>query len=99
MTDEFYELRMAENQGRIAQWEEHGVDAIKADLEHSNGIRIVGRHTRLAWKWVKFKEAQNRQAQEADKLSDTVSLTPEVFGMSIDLKKLFKWGKSKLKRK
>ena len=97
MTDEFEDLKKAENQGRISQWEKIGVAAIKADLERSNGLTYVGRHALLAWKWVKYKEMQ-RTEKQSEELSDAVSLTPEFFGFSVDLKKLFSWGRNKFIR-
>ncbi|MGO9263440.1 MAG: hypothetical protein ACLQBA_00905 [Candidatus Binataceae bacterium] len=50
----------------FAQWEEMGVDFIKADLM-DGGFRIVGgppASRRLAHAWVRMKEAEQKQASE-----------------------------------
>lgn len=82
MTDE---LDKPENQGRVARWEEIGVDAIRADLEHANGLRHVGRHADLAWRWVKSKEG------DESKDNGILMLEPNLYGLGFRLKPLLKW--------
>jgi hypothetical protein len=50
----------------FAQWEEHGVDFIKYDLQNG-GYRIVGgppSTRKLAREWVRMKEAEQKEAAE-----------------------------------
>lgn len=79
------DLEKAENKGRIAQWEEIGVDAIKADLEHAGGIRHVGRHTALAWQWVRSK-----QEKPPVKNEDVLLIRPNLYGIGFDLRALLR---------
>src|SRR5437016_12920992 len=44
---------------RYEQWEKLGIDQVKADLEHTGGIRVVGgpaEVTQMAWEWVHMKQ-------------------------------------------
>lgn len=62
MTEDFSELDEEQHKGRIANWEKYGADAIKSDLDNG-GTGIVGRHKTLAWKWLRRKQAQERERQ------------------------------------
>jgi hypothetical protein len=88
MTDD---LNKKENQGRISTWEKIGVDAIRADLEVANGKRIVGRHTKLAWEWVRSKNKPVTPNEEI------LMLEPNLYGLGFRLRPLTKkvkhfWG-------
>jgi hypothetical protein len=70
---------------RFAQWEEIGVEAIRADLE-SGGHQYVGGPPEvhvLAWEWVLMKDGQKVAAAK-----EVVSLRPTLYGVSIDLKEV-----------
>jgi hypothetical protein len=65
---------------RIANWERHGVDAIEADLNSTDGLRYVGGPPgtkEQARRWVRYKRAQQQEV---------LSLKPSVYGFSADLK-------------
>jgi len=71
-------------QARFARWEEIGVDAIKADLL-AGGHQLVGGPPsvrKLAWEWVRDKEAELRPKPEL------FQLKPNYHGIGIDLKEL-----------
>ncbi|MFN7992721.1 MAG: hypothetical protein U0Q18_03930 [Bryobacteraceae bacterium] len=47
--------------GRFEHWERFGLDQVKADLEHTGGLRAVGGGpgvAQMAWNWVRMKEGQ-----------------------------------------
>jgi hypothetical protein len=80
---------------RFEQWEEIGVDGIRADLENG-GWRVVGGTQAvqdLARKWVRLKEAE--QAAAAEKPAEIFTLKPGIWGMHADVKELgrrfFRW--------
>jgi hypothetical protein len=69
---------------RFARWEKIGVDRIKADLL-AGGHREVGGPPavrKLAWEWVRDKEAEQREQPEV------FQLKPNYHGVGIDLKEL-----------
>jgi predicted nucleotide-binding protein len=44
---------------RFEHWERLGLDQVKADLEHTGGLRVVGPQlAQMAWDWVRMKEAE-----------------------------------------
>lgn len=46
---------------RYEHWEKLGLDQVKADLEHTGGLRVVGGPadvTQMAWEWVYMKQRQ-----------------------------------------
>jgi len=48
---------------RIAEWNQHGVDAVEADLKATGGIRYVGGvpgTVQLAWRWVNSERTKQR---------------------------------------
>lgn len=48
--------------GRYEHWEKLGVDQVKADLEHTGGLRVVGggpEVTQMAWEWLRMKQGQS----------------------------------------
>jgi hypothetical protein len=71
---------------RVAAWEQHGVDAIEADLKNNDGMRYVGGPPEVrqqAWRWVRAVRA----AEAAPKLSDAVELKVPLAGFgSFNLK-------------
>lgn len=47
--------------GRFESWEKLGLDQVKADLEHTGGLRVVGggpEVTQLDWDWIRMKQGQ-----------------------------------------
>jgi hypothetical protein len=73
---------------RFARWEQLGLDQVKHDLPNG-GHRVVGGPPsvrRLAWEWVRMKEAELAKAQE--KSPEVVTLKPGLYGMSVDLKEV-----------
>lgn len=90
------ELDKIEHKGRIANWESIGVEAIKADLEHSGGTRYVGRHHQLAWKWLERKRLQFGDAvkKENDVVSsDALMLQPNFFGIGLNFNAIWRWAR------
>ena len=70
-------------QERFAQWEQIGVERIKADL-FTGGYALVGgppAERDLAWEWVRMKE------REAERI---VKLEPAFYGVSINLRALWR---------
>ena len=70
---------------RFAQWEKLGVDRVKNDLLNG-GIQLIGGPpdvNELAWEWVRIKE------QEADKKREIVQLKPTLWGIAIDIRRLW----------
>ena len=46
---------------RFEHWEKLGLEQVKADLEHTGGLRVVGGGpgvAQMAWDWVRMKEGQ-----------------------------------------
>jgi len=69
---------------RYARWEGIGVHAIKADLL-AGGHQLVGGPPavrKLAWEWVREKEA------EQIKQPEVLQLKPNVYGVGVDLNEL-----------
>ena len=77
------ELNLEKNKNRIKNWEKLGVLAIKADLEHANGRRHVGKHQALAWKWVESK--LNPPVKE-----NALILQPNFYGIGVNLRSAYK---------
>jgi hypothetical protein len=74
------EISEAGRTARFEQWEKLGVDAIRADLETTGGHRLVGGPPvvrRLAWEWVRMKQAERpvslADLVPSDSLADTVA--------------------------
>jgi hypothetical protein len=77
---------------RFEQWEKIGLDAIKADLLQAQGIHVVGGPSAirdLAREWVSKKEAQALPAPSS-KSNEILSLKPGIWGLSVDLKELWR---------
>jgi len=72
-------------QSRFAQWDMLGVDRVKHDLLNG-GFRLVGgppEVRELAWEWVRMKE------REVDEKREIFQLKPTLWGMSIDIIRLW----------
>lgn len=74
------EISEAGRTARFEQWEKLGVDVIRADLETTGGHRFVGGPPavrRLAWEWVRIKQAERpgslADLVPSDSLADTVA--------------------------
>ena len=71
LMDKYGELDSAGNYNRVLGWEKIGVDAIKSDLQHNQGLTHVGKNTALAWLWVRREEeraqTREREAQEKER--------------------------------
>jgi hypothetical protein len=79
---------------RFARWEKHGVEAIKADL--SVGPQAA---QSLAWEWLDSKESPATQESPPNsKPGELLSLKPGMWGVSIDLKELWRRGRRWLSR-
>ena len=82
----------------IATWEQHGVDAIEADLINTGGMRLVGGPAEMphqAWRWVHAMQA----LEAAPMLSDAVEVkVPEAWFGSFNLKAAWRAIAAKLKR-
>jgi hypothetical protein len=77
---------------RFERWEKLGLDRVKHDLVHTRGIVVVGgtlEVQELAWEWVRMKEAEQAKAQE--KRDEVVTLTPGIWGRSVNLKEAGRW--------
>ena len=83
---------------RIAAWDQHGVDAIEADLIKTGGVRLVGGPAEIphqAWRWVHALRA----AEAAPKLSDAVGVkVPLAWFGSFNLKTAWRTIAAKLNR-
>ena len=81
----------AGRKARFKQWEEPGLDQVRADLL-SGGHRLVGGPPavrKLAGEWVRMKEAERQQTSlPAQQKTELLTLKPTVWGMGIDLKEL-----------
>jgi hypothetical protein len=47
--------------GRYEHWEKLGLEQVKADLEHTGGLRVVGggpEVAQMAWAWVRMKQGE-----------------------------------------
>ena len=78
------EISEGGKRARFAQWEKIGLDRIKADLL-AGGHQLVGGPPavrKLAWEWVRMKEAAQRERPEV------LQLKPNYHGVGIDLKEL-----------
>jgi hypothetical protein len=78
-----YKINEEGKRARFAQWEKFGVDRIKADFL-AGGYRLVGGPPAvrdLAWEWVRKKEAEAREV---------VTLKPGLWGVSIDIKEIWR---------
>lgn len=80
---------------RFAHWETLGVDRVKNDLLNG-GFRLIGgppEVRELAWEWVRLKE------READEKREIVQLKPTLWGIGIDLRRLWDvWLKPRIRR-
>jgi hypothetical protein len=83
--------------GRFSQWEQRGVEVIKADLLQG-GTRFVGGPPAvrdLKWEWVRSKETDGSQdSPAASKAGEILILKPSIWGFGIDLRALWRkvWG-------
>jgi hypothetical protein len=110
MSDE-NEISEAGRKEGFERWERLGVDVIRTDLEATGGRRFVGgppNVRKLAWEWVRMKEAgsEDKPATSPRKPAaenELFTLKPSVWGMSIDLKELWRrsnnWWRGKVKQK
>ncbi len=76
---------------RFERWEAIGVEYIKADLLNG-GHRYVGGTPavrQLAREWVRMKEAEAK-ASEKKPAPEVVSLKPSFYGVSVDLRALWR---------
>ena len=75
----------AGRQTRFAHWETLGVDRVKNDLLNG-GFQLVGgppEVRELAWEWVRLKE------RAVDEKREVFQLKPNLWGMGIDLRRLW----------
>jgi len=87
MPNDEFEFSEEGKRTRFAQWEKIGVERIKHDLLNG-GYRLVGGppvEQELAWTWVRMKEAEQREEQ-----AELVMLKPTLWGVSIDLKAIWR---------
>jgi hypothetical protein len=86
------EISEAGAKARFAQWDQIGLDRIKADLL-SGGHRLVGGPPSvrdLAWKWVRMQEAGRPEidgaARQPTSPKELLTLKPTLWGVGFDLK-------------
>ena len=61
---------------RYEHWEKLGVDQVKADLEHTGGVRVgcaAPEVTQMAWEWVRAKTAAGNRSIPAPQLLDEIN--------------------------
>ena len=81
---------------RFANYESLGLDRVKHDLLNG-GHRLVGGSPAVreaAWEWVRLKEAEAAKATAEAK--EILSLKPNLWGISIDIKRLWRMLKRNL---
>lgn len=74
---------------RYAQWEELGLDRVRADLLQGGRMLVGGPpETReMAWEWVRLKEAE---LAAKPKPAELLELKPGAFGFKFDLKEFWR---------
>jgi hypothetical protein len=115
MTDD--EISEGGRKARFDRWERLGVDVIRTDLEATGGLRMVGGPPavrRLAWDWVRMKEAEQSKSAAHQSQTGTVdtetapplrqpktellTLKPTLWGVGIDLKELWRRARDRWQR-